>query len=153
MSEPVNNQQDIDAMVAVLCDHYVNEVYIANRTAINFVNKYGLNLQTAVLLRRIAASKGVTVSQLTLETPFSMSVVSTQIGKLLKDDQVEMKTDPEDRRTKLVYLTNKGVRLHHKIEKAVKESVVALGDDISVDKIDDGIKLIEKLGSSLPDSE
>ncbi|MYV05316.1 MarR family winged helix-turn-helix transcriptional regulator [Furfurilactobacillus milii] len=153
MSEPMNNQENVDAMVAVLCDHYVNEIYVANRAAINFVNHFGLNLQTAVLLRRIAANKGITVSQLTKETPFSMSVVSTQIGKLLKDDQVEMKTTADDRRTKLVFLTNKGVRLHHKIEKSIRESVESLGDTISIEKIDDAIKLIEQLGASLPTFE
>jgi DNA-binding MarR family transcriptional regulator len=67
------------------------------------------------------------------------------IDNLSKRDLVKRQEDPNDRRSKLIYLTSKGKRLGQKIEPWLNELFTIAGGDVETSTMQTYIKTIEKM--------
>lgn len=67
------------------------------------------------------------------------------IDNLSKRDLVKRQEHPEDRRSKLIYLTAKGRRLGQKVEPWVNELLAIAGNGVDATAIKDCIETIERM--------
>ena len=82
------------------------------------------------------------LADLTLKDKASMTYL---IDNLTKRKLVKRTEHPEDRRSKLIYLTSKGKQLGEKVESWVVELFTIASRDFGMNEIQESIKVVEKL--------
>lgn len=89
------------------------------------------------------------IADLTLRDKASITFL---IDNLTKRELVKRQEDPNDRRSKLVYLTSKGKKLGQKLEPWVHELFTIAGSGIDQATLQNGIRMLEKMRDNVKKS-
>jgi len=117
------------------------------RTAFNQqVTAHGLTYPRARVLLRLAKKQGMTQTELACELELEQATMVRILDRMEEHGLVERRPVPNDRRAKLIVLTQRGTEqatLVVSIGHAMRLEIFA---DISADDITAGIRLLNKLG-------
>src|SRR5690554_2463121 len=79
------------------------------------LNRYGVNLAQSFVLFSLLENDGSTLSEIGLRAQIENSSLTTMVDKLEKENLVERRSYPQDRRVIRLYLTPKGREVGSKI--------------------------------------
>jgi len=138
-----------------LSDHHIGKyLSIAHRTHTKlidkiFKSKFNLNYGQVFILSKIYENDSINQHKLCEEYSLDKAGVGRILKKLEEKNFIKRKSDPEDKRSKIIYLTKKSkeiktifFKLFDKIEEQIKK-------DLSEDEIDTLINLLKKVQVNL----
>jgi len=92
-----------------------------SRSYNNICLKYGITASQSFVLLDVLANEGSSVKDIANRIQLDSPAVTGLIDRLLKEELVERREDPADRRSLQIYLTDKGRQLIEDLNPAGKE--------------------------------
>lgn len=108
-----------------------------------------ITLPQFILMKLISDMGTPKMTDLANELGVTMGNTTAMSDRLIKEDYIERKNDPEDRRIVRLSLTKKGADLIKRAEKIRKENMSALLKRISIHDQEAMLKIMEKLVDSI----
>lgn len=116
----------------------------------NFLTQYGLSQRRFfILILLTRRPEGWTPSELAKGTGVTNATMTGVLDTLVKDGLVERRTDPEDRRVKVVVMTPRGEELISGIFPVHYRRVAQLMEDFNEDQRDELLDTLEKIQTGL----
>lgn len=112
------------------------------------LNRYGVNLAQSFVLFSLLENDGSTLSEIGLRAQIENSSLTTMVDKLEKENLVERRSYPQDRRVIRLYLTPKGREVGSKILEAGLNFNKYLEKNISI-PAQDFLKALDELSDSI----
>ncbi len=116
----------------------------------NFLTRFGLSQRRFfILILLTRRPEGWTPSELAKGTGVTNATMTGVLDTLVKDGLVERKTDPEDRRVKVVVMTEKGDQLISSIFPVYYSRVANLMEDFNAHQREELTEILDKLQMGL----
>ncbi|NLJ72425.1 MAG: MarR family transcriptional regulator [Syntrophomonadaceae bacterium] len=112
------------------------------------LNRYGVNLAQSFVLFSLLENNGATLSEIGVRAQIENSSLTTMVDKLEKEDLVERRLYPQDRRVVRLFLTDKGRETAHKILSQGKFFNNYLIENMSSESAD-FLKSLEEVSGSI----
>jgi DNA-binding MarR family transcriptional regulator len=111
--------------------------------------KFGITASQSFVIFDLLANEGSSVKDIALHIQLDSPAVTGLIDRLLKEELVERKEDPSDRRSLQVYLTAKGRKLAEDLRPVGIEYNQYIRDIFTPDEEESFEKCLSKLESKL----
>jgi len=112
------------------------------------LNHYGVNLAQSFVILSLLENDGATLSEIGLRAQIENSSLTTMVDKLEKENLVERRSYPQDRRVIRLFLTDKGREVGNKLLEAGLTFNSYLEKNISI-PAGDFLKALEEVANSI----
>lgn len=112
------------------------------------LNRYGVNLAQSFVLFSLLENDGATLSEIGTRAQIENSSLTTMVDKLEKEDLVERRLYPQDRRVVRLFLTDKGRETANKILSQGNYFNNYLVENMSTES-SDFLKALEEVSDSI----
>ena len=112
-------------------------------------NDINLTHHQAKMLMLLGKYEGIKQQELAKIVQKDKPTITKMIDNLEKNDLVERRMDPDDRRNRLIYLTDNGKAIRKKVVPIVQKTLDAATSEISEDEFDNLIKSLTKLRENI----
>lgn len=102
-------------------------------------------------LKAVLTAPGITQDQLTQQLKFDKATTARSIKQLEQSGYIERRADPNDRRSHLLYPTQKAVDFHPRLMDILAESNKKLAYHLDEEEKDTLITLLQKISREHPD--
>ncbi|HWP98316.1 MAG TPA: MarR family transcriptional regulator [Syntrophomonadaceae bacterium] len=109
----------------------------------NLFKPYGITLGQSFILMALLQREGLNIGGLAEKLMLDNSALTGLVDRLEKEDLVQRRVDPEDRRAYLIYMTDKGRELAHTVYALVDQFNQQLRGMLGEEQ-QEGIKLLLK---------
>ncbi|MGE5458812.1 MAG: MarR family winged helix-turn-helix transcriptional regulator [Methanobacterium sp.] len=120
------------------------------KQGMDYLANYNISMGQAYILSSLLEQDGSTLTRVCQRANLESSSLTTMVDRLERDQLVERRPSTEDRRTTLLYLTDKGREIGTSVyEEGIKHNeaiLAALGD-----YKDDWFEIIKRLGKFIAD--
>ena len=104
-----------------------------------------LTIEMVQVLRQLWEKDGINQQEIADAVEKDKTSLTYLIDNLSRRNLVERKEDPDDRRNKIIYLTEEGHKLRERLLVFVNEMFELVGKDIPEKEIQDVNKILEKI--------
>lgn len=138
-----DNVLDLDRYVPALITFIANK--LSNNASAVYRKRFGLNVTEWRILSLLAIEPGIPASRICEVVGFDKGPVSRTLAVMEERGLVSLKSDPTDRRSSMIFLTDRGGTAHDKIITVALERERKLLSCLKADERETLIKLLKRV--------